>query len=176
MQGYKSLFLTAAFLFLCSLELIAQNHHETIREHKFRAAVLMGHTLVSLDHSDDHLFIPSWGLDVEYWPLKKWGLGLHSDIELESFIIINGDNEAVERINPLVMTLDVLYRPWKGLVLGAGPGIELEQSDHYELFRVSLEYEVELGNHFDFCPSIFYDQRFDGYSTFSIALGVGKRF
>lgn len=142
----------------------------------FRAAIVLGHTLIPVGSSQDHVFIPSWGLDAEYWPSSGWGLGLHADVEIESFIILTGAGEEVERINPLVLTLDALHRLPSGLVFLLGPGIELEQSQAYALVRLGLEYEIELPHHYDLAPTVFYDRRFDGYTTWSVGLGVGKRF
>jgi hypothetical protein len=144
----------------------------------FRIAVLLGHTLIPAEHAGENFFIPSWGLDLEYWIQKKWGVGIHSDLEIETFIILreNSDQEELERISPLVVTLDALYKPWRGLVLQIGPGIEFEKNENYPLLRAGIEYEFELNHHWDIAPTVFYDTRFSEYHTWSIALGVGKRF
>ena len=149
-------------------------HEESFKN--FRVALLMGHTSVPSRHNPDHLFIPSWGLDLEYWFSHKWGLGIHNDIELQSFLITEGNEETLEREYPLVATLDVLFKPVGGLVLLAGPGYELEKGEHFKLIRFGVEYEIEFGNHWDISPAVFYDTRIDAYDTWSVALGVGKRF
>ena len=119
-----------------------------------------------------------WGLDLEYWIQSKWGLGIHSDLEIETFVIIQDDGrlEGLERVSPLVVTLDALYKPWKGLIFQFGPGIEIEKSENFPLLRTGIEYEIEIGDHWDIAPTIFYDSRLDGYHTWSFAFGVGKRF
>lgn len=152
--------------------------HEAAAHHfrPFRVAVLIGHTFIPARHSSERLIIPSWGLDLEYWFNPKWGLGLHNDVELQSFIIEKGADEIVEREYPLVITLDALYKPWKGLVLQLGPGYELERTENYFLVRFGLEYEFDLPGHWDIAPTFFYDTREKVYDTWSIALGVGKRF
>ncbi len=144
----------------------------------FRIAALIGHTLIPEEHAGENFFIPSWGLDVEYWPHHKWGIGIHSDLEIETFVIFRNNEEQseLERFSPLVSTLDILYKPWKGLVLQLGPGIELEKSENFKLFRVGIEYEFEIHNHWDIAPTLYYDSRFDAYHTWSVALGIGKRF
>lgn len=152
--------------------------HDTTDHHfrPFRVAVLIGHTFIPARHSSERLIIPSWGLDLEYWFNSKWGLGLHNDVELQSFLIEKGADEIVEREYPLVITLDALYKPWKGLVLQLGPGYELERTENYFLVRFGLEYEIDLPGHWDIAPTFFYDTRDRVYDTWSIALGVGKRF
>lgn len=172
--------LLSLLLVLFTHILFAQHHlpKENKEAHGgFRVAALIGHTLVPTESADAQVFIPSWGIDVEYWFSSQWGVGLHNDIEIESFIILGPEGEEIERVNPLVITLDALYRPWKGLVLLAGPGIELERDNNFELFRLGAEYEIPIGNHFDLAPSLFFDQRLgDGYYTWNFALGVGKTF
>lgn len=164
---------------------LAQHHvttYEVPAPHKhfahFRVAVLLGHTLIPEEHAGENFFIPSWSLDLEYWGNHRWGVGLHSDMEIETFVILNYNDAGQElnRVTPLVITLDALYRPYKGLILQFGPGVELEREENYTLVRAGLEYEFVLGNHWDVAPTIFYDRRFDGYHTWSFAFGVGKRF
>lgn len=179
------------FFFFCfciplvSLAQHAENHtHDTYAHHEkmphFRAAVLIGHTLIPAEHAGEAFFIPSWGLDLEYWFNKKWSVGLHSDLEIETFVILEGgreeEEEELERVSPLVITLDALYKPWKGLVFQFGPGLEIEKEESFPLLRAGLEYEFELNHHWDIAPTVFYDTRFNEYHTWTIALGIGKRF
>lgn len=149
--------------------------HQAFPHH--RVALLIGHTHVPANAEGKGMLIPSWGLDYEYWFNATWGLGLHTDLELQTFIIEHSGEELLERDYPLVLTVDALYKPWKGLVIQLGPGYEIERNENFYLVRFGLEYEIELGQqHWDVCPSVFYDTRFDAYDTWSIALGVGKRF
>jgi hypothetical protein len=155
----------------------SQHVHPHEDAHKgIRIAALIGHTMIKSEGSDAHLFIPSWGLDIEYWISNKWGIGLHNDIEIESFIVVTKGEEDIERINPLVVTLDALYHFKSGLVLSGGPGVELAEGESFYLFRFGAELEVPISNGFDVVPSIFFDQRFDGFSTWTVALGIGKHF
>jgi hypothetical protein len=153
------------------------HHKEEVHPH-YRIAALIGHTLIPAEDAGENFFIPSWGLDVEYWFNQKWGLGLHSDLEIETFVILsnNAEGEELERLSPLVLTLDALYKPWKGLVLQVGPGIEFERSENFALLRLGIEYEFEIHDHWDIAPTFFYDSRLDEYQTWSFALGIGKRF
>lgn len=141
----------------------------------FRFAALIGHTLIKSEGSNSHLFIPSWGLDIEYWMNHSWGIGLHNDVEIETYVIRQSEQEDIERINPLVITLDMLYRFDNDLVLSMGPGIEYQHKESYYLVRLGLEYEKEIGGGYDISPAVFYDQRLDGFATYTVALGVGKR-
>jgi hypothetical protein len=148
-------------------------------EHKFRhfrVVVLLGHTFIPAGHMDEYLLVPSWGLDLEYWFNDRWALALHNDLELEEFIIGTDERELLVRRYPLVATLDVLYRPWKGLVLQLGGGYEYEKEESFGLLRTGVEYEISIPGHWDLVPTFFYDSRFRANNTWSIALGVGKRF
>lgn len=142
----------------------------------FRASLLIGHTYVPTGEEPKHLFVPSWGLDLEYWFNRRWGLGLHNDLELQTFIVEKQEGEQLEREYPLVTTLDVLVKPFKDLVLLIGPGYEFEKKENFALLRAGIEYEFEFGKDWDISPTIFYDTRFDAFDTWSFAVGIGKRF
>lgn len=183
---YMRRFITATWLIMAACTAFAQHHAPAAEMHSqpahnqafqhFRVAAIIGHTLIPARHADDNLFIPSWGLDLEYWWNPTWGIGLHNDLELESFIIERPSEEILERNYPLVMTLDLLYKPWGGLVLMAGPGYEVADQEDFFLLRLGLEYEIDFGHHWDLAPTLFYDSREDSFQTWSIGLGVGKRF
>ena len=155
-----------------------ENHpalHEETFQH-FRASLLIGHTSVPTGEAPERLFVPSWGLDLEYWFSRRLGLGIHNDMELHTFIIEENNNELLEREYPLVTTLDVLFKPVKDFVLLVGPGYEFEKNENFPLVRFGVEYEFEIPGGWDISPTIFYDTRIDAFDTWSVALGIGKRF
>ena len=176
----KPLLFSIVFLLSLSTQVKSQSHSEVVDNshsfQNFRVAVLLGHTLVPARHSPEHVTIPSWGIDLEYWFHHSLGLGFHNDLELQTFIVEKENMELLEREYPLVVTFDVLYKPWKDLVLQIGPGIEFEPSENLTLIRFGLEYEIEFMEHWDLAPSFFYDTRRDAFDTWSIAFGVGRRF
>lgn len=186
-QNYQHLIWTTALLWLASVTPAAAQHpaHDpdphtrVINRHAVfphvRVAGFISHTFIPSVVEGDRFAIPSYGLDLEYWFTDRVGLGLHNDIELESFVVQRGPEEFVERDYPIVSTLDLLLKPWKGLAFQVGPGVEFDQNEHYYLLRLGVEYEVELAHHWDIYPTFFFDNRTDGYTTFSIGLGVGKR-
>jgi hypothetical protein len=159
-------------LFLPAFSLNAQSTTHP----SFRAAIVLGHTFISEEHTGETTIVPSWGLDLEYWLDHHWGIGMHNDLELETFIIRVQDEEELERIFPVVITIEGFYK-WKNkLVLQMGPGIELEKTQNYYLFRLGIEYEFTFGEHWDLSPTIFYDSRFDSYDTWTLGLCVGRHF
>jgi len=178
-----TLFRRACLLFLFAGSTWAQGQTEhpvpktaPHRPGHFRIAPLLGHTLVALESGKAHRLIASYGLDLEYWPSGKWGIGLHNDIEMENFVIIRQGQSDLERSRPIVTTLDVLYKIWRDLVLLAGPGVEIDPQETLALLRVGLEYEFELNDHWDFSPALMYDTRRGAFDTWSFGIGVGRRF
>ena len=142
----------------------------------WRAAVVLGHTYIPAIASEKHFFIPSWGLDVEFWFNESFAIGIHNDIELQTFLIEHQNEMDLEREYPLVITLDAIFKAWKGLVLQVGPGYEFEKTENFFLIRAGIEYEIEFGKHWDVSPMVFYDTRFEANDTWTIGLGLGKRF
>ena len=174
----KKLTLFILFALLAITNVLAQDdtHDEHSSGKGLRIAGVIGHTYINSEGMDGNLYIPSWGLDIDYWFNHKWGIGLHNDIEIENFIVERNDAEVIERENPLVFTLDALYHIGNGFVISLGPGVELEKNESFFLARVGLEYEYEINSNFYLMPTLFHDQRFDGFSTTTIGLGVGHSF
>jgi len=166
-------------IFFCSLKTSAQhsqpNKEKTHHPH-WRISPFIGHTFVALDKGGTHTPIASWALDIEYWHNDKIGIGLHNDLEIESFIVEEQAGEFIERDFPIVVSLDVLFKPWKGLVLYAGPGMEFDSNENFRLIRLGVEYEFIINEHIDIAPTFFHDNRFNAFDTWTIALGVGWRF
>ncbi|MEO1023724.1 MAG: hypothetical protein AAFW89_14365 [Bacteroidota bacterium] len=167
-------------LTLCALSssAFAQHHLDGEHNRKFRAALSILHTNIPTDTpmGSDVLILPTIGIDMEYWINRHWGIGFHNDIELETFEVRTVEGEFVEREFPLVVTLDALWMPENHWVVVAGPGFEIAPHETYELFRLGLEYEVELGNHVDVSPNLIYDIRRNAFDTFSYGIGIGYRF
>lgn len=172
---FLSFLLSSSVLaFANAQEVTTEDHHKFPH---FRIAGLIGHTFIpTTPNGHDRTIIPSWGFDIEYWFNHKWAIGLHNDMEIQSFVIERGQDEFLEREYPLVLTLDALYNIKDGLVLQLGPGYEIEKNENFFLVRAGLEYEIEMKHHWDISPTIFYDTRFEANDTWTIALGIGKRF
>ncbi len=99
------------FLFAQHVESSVQHRHDE-KASSFLIAILMEHTLVPEKHVNQNFFIPSWGFDIEYWMNKQWGIGLHTDLEIETFVILSDSGgDELERHYPVVLTPDALYRP-----------------------------------------------------------------
>lgn len=173
----KKLTIIALFTLLGIHAMQAQHDNKEHTSVKgIRIAAVIGHTFINSSGMDGNIYVPSWGLDIDYWFNHKWGIGLHNDIEIENFVVVTNDTEEIERVNPIVFTIDALYELGNGFVLSIGPGVELEKNESFFLARIGLEYEYDIKNNFYVMPTIFHDQRFDGYSTTTVGLGIGHKF
>ena len=144
------------------------HHHR----HPLRVALLLGHGMVPEVEGPGVFFVPTWGWDIDYHLSDNWSLGWHSDIELENYLIIDADGEEVELVTPIVSTVDVFYRLNHNLIIGAGPGFTRELGEFKPLFRVGIEGEVPLNDRWEWTPTLYLDQRFDGHRVVTVALGV----
>lgn len=68
-----------------------------------------------------------------------------------------------------------MYQFGGGFVVTVGPGIELEKEESFYLIRLGIEYEKDITDSFYLLPTLFVDQRFDGYNSWNIGLGVGLK-
>ncbi|MDO6736401.1 hypothetical protein [Wenyingzhuangia sp. 2_MG-2023] len=177
----KKLFYIVCLLFSVD-GLLAQEieEKEEVKEKRHRVSVVLGHSYLNLGYelgNKDVLSIPSFGLDYEYWFKKKWGIGVFSDVELisskESEELHGG---VIDRRYPVVITLDALWNPVEHLEFVLGPGVIFENGEVKDLIRIGLEYDLNIGHHWDVAPSFFYDHATDGISNLSIGIGIGKSF
>jgi hypothetical protein len=144
------------------------HHHR----HPFRVALLMGHGMVPDVHHTGVHFVPSWGLDIDYHLSDNWSLGWHSDVEIENYIIVEENGDFFELAFPTVSTLDLFYRLNNNVLFGAGPGFTVEHGKVKSLFRVGIEGEVQMNDRWEWTPTVYYDQRFDGHGVLSLAVGI----
>ena len=129
-----------ALLLVCLSFYFTVNSQEHHFKH-FRISPVLSHTYIPMatDNGDETVYVPSFGLDIEYWFNEKWGFGLHNDLELESFEVEKDDMLFVEKKFPIVLTLDALYKFHKGWVLVLGTGLELEENENLFIIRTGLE-------------------------------------
>jgi len=161
----------------------AQNEVKNRDSHKseshFRVSMAVAHTLLPerTTKGTQNLVLPTFAFDIEYWLNHKWGIGLHNDLELLNFEVVESHDEVtIEREFPVLITLDVLWKPIKNFVVFTSPGIELEPNTNYFVFRMGCEYEFPFSEKWDLAPLVFYDMRDGAYNTITFGLGVGYNF
>ncbi len=163
-------------IILISFGNYAQKDHDNFKH--FRISPVISHTYIPMGsiNGNETVIVPSLGLDLEYWFTKKLGFGFHNDLELLTFEIEKDQQLLIEKEFPVVVTVDALWKLYKDLVLVLGTGIEFEKNENLFIIRTGLEYEIEFGNHWDIAPTVFYDHRSKNFGTWSVGLGIGKRF
>jgi len=171
---------------LTVLPVLGQSHQDSGHQgHEFkriRIALNLAHAYMpkAAPVTDgDALIIPVWGLDLQFWFNELWGLGLKNDIEIAKYVLTDYDKTGDTRIreNPVIMSLPLYYSPWDGgLTFYTGPGIELEAEHIFWVYRFGIGYEFELPGHWDFAPEFVYDLKGGSINSFTLAIGIGKRF
>jgi hypothetical protein len=144
------------------------HHHR----HPLRAAVLLGHGMVPEVGGEGIYFVPTWGIDLDYHLSDYWSIGWHSDVELENYVIITDNGTELEIETPMISTLDIFYRLNHNLIVGIGPGLTKENTEIKTLIRLGLEAEVPLNDRWEWTPTLYLDQRVDGHSVWTFAVGV----
>ena len=167
---------TIVIIFIGFVSIAQEEHHNDFKH--FRISPVLSHTYIPMAtiNGNETVIIPTLGLDLEYWFTPKWGFGFHNDLELLTFEIEKDHQLFVEKEFPVVLTLDSLWKFYKDWVLVFGTGIEIETNENLFIVRTGIEYEIEFGNHWDVAPTVFYDYRSNNFSTWSIGIGIGKRF
>lgn len=171
----KNIF-TVVIIFICLVS-FAQEEHDTDFKH-FRISPVLSHTYIPMAtiNGDETVIVPTLGLDLEYWFTEKWGFGFHNDLELLTFEIEKDNQLLVEKEFPVVVTFDALWKFHKEWIFVFGTGIEIEKNENLFIVRTGIEYEIEFGNHWDVAPTVFYDYRSNNFGTWSVGIGIGKRF
>lgn len=147
---------------------------------KNKLALILGHAYVpaGVNASGEKAWIvlPSWGLDYDYRFNEKWGVGLHSDLVIESFEY-EGEKEIVyERTRPLSTVIVGTRKFGEHATLIVGGGIELAKEENLKLFRIGLDYGWELPGEWELGASLMSDIKIDAYNSWVFGLGVGKSF
>lgn len=164
-------------------QLFAQHEKETENSEEFEhhlVAIVIGHTHVpgafQSSSGTGTVIVASWGLNYDYWINEKWAIGLHTDMEIATYIIEDNTGSHIERERPIIVSIVGSYKPWRRLMVGAGFGQEIEPHHNFWVYRFGVEYAVELPNRWDLAPALVVDLKENHYHSWTIGLGVGKRF
>ena len=145
--------------------------------HVLGLAISHAHVFAGQDADGNRMThsLPSLGYDYTYRFHPKWGIGLHTDLILEEFIVEKqGGEEVIERSYPIAPAIMGIYKAgahW-GLLLGAG--VEFEKEENFFLNRAGVEYSGELPKDWEVFGSLSYDFKWDGYDTWLLGIGIAK--
>lgn len=173
-------------VFLLAQENMAQKKTsaEESKKGTHQLAIFISHSNISegkgTDGNNDWLIVPSWGLDYNYWVAKRWAVGLHSDMLVESFEVVDHEGEeessSISRTRPISVVPVVVFKPGSYGSFVAGIGGEFAKEGNFTVTRLGYEYGWELPKRWELSAALTYDIKWKGYDVWSIGLGVSKSF
>ncbi|MGI9546193.1 MAG: hypothetical protein ACR2MM_03070 [Flavobacteriaceae bacterium] len=175
----KIRFILLTFLVLNIFPALAQEEAEVPeQEYKYQLVLVLGYTHIPEARTEGETTesenLPTIGLDFFYRIHEKWKLGIVLDLELNKYEVdFEGDRLRRETafITGIVAGFEILPR-W-GIIFG--PGLEFERNKNLFLLRLGMEYAFELGRSWEILPAINFDFKKE-FNTYSLGLGIGKRF
>ena len=169
-----------------------EQHESHKEEHPFKhhaIAFFVGHTHIVngvKDGTDNNwLVLPSLGFDYNYIINTKLGVGLHTEMIIEEFIVGNdshsksgGGDEIVgiERGRPIAIAVVGLYRAHKHITILAGGGMEFSEHEDFGLVKIGLEFPYHFAENWEFYGALTADLKIDAYNSFGFGLGVARLF
>lgn len=157
---------------------LAQEEEMEEEKGEFGLGLVLGYTYIPQARTEEGMteteYLPTIGLDFYYYPAERWKFGLVIDLELNKYEV-DFEGERLPRENAVVTGLVAGYElfPRFGLILG--PGIEFERNKNLFILRLGIEYAFFLGNNWELFPALNYDFKED-FDTYSLGIGIGKRF
>jgi hypothetical protein len=144
-------------------------------------SLLLGHTHTGQGTEDGKkkwLILPSWALDYNYFFSKKWSLGVHNDMIVETFKVKDDETngEEIERTRPIASVVVISFKPGEHFSFELGAGGEFAKEGNYFLNRLGVEYALELPHKWELISNITYDLKWQAYNSFAFSIGVGKAF
>jgi hypothetical protein len=166
----KPVIFLAVVLWSCN-PLLAQDHNgknpepERHEESRNFLGVFVGNTIIT----QSKFQLPTIGIEYvrEITPLL--GVGIITELEIGSHIIQKNEDgdiiSEVKREGAVLLLPSVFINVFKGLIVTAGYGVELERNENLALSKIGLEYALEMHNpKWRVMPSISWDHTklFDG--------------
>lgn len=148
-------------------------------QHSQRLTVGLGHTHVSqgiLDGKTRWLAMASWSLNYDYWLTDRWAIGVQNDLILETFKIEKENAVFIERKKPLAVVPVAIYKPSPKTGIIGGVGVELSHGHNLTLTRLGFEYGLHLPKHWEAGLAIVWDNKWNYYNSWGLALTLGKIF
>ncbi len=149
---------------------------EPLKHHRLAAFVGAAHVPSGETKEEGNaVWVPTLGLDYEYWFSHKFAVGLYNDVELGEYIINTEEREDLNRHYAFITAAVGVWEPVRRLAFYAGPGIEIEDHENFFVIKVGTEYGFPLPNWWDLAVSLTYDWK-DVYGAWSLGVSAGKRF
>ena len=156
-----------------------KRHLETEVLQKHRLTILMANAFIpaadDIEGQSNFFIVPAWGFNYDYWISRKIALGIHNTLILQQYKIEESSEEKiVERSFPLIVSGEVLLKPWKNLIVSVGAGREFEKHESYTVVNTGLEYGVELRRGWELSFTLLYDNKIDAYDSWMLGVGFSK--
>ncbi len=150
---------------------------------KFKHWRIAGGTGISLLPAGNHdsdpvsvLAIPTLGLDIQFWFNPKFALALKNEFEIITYVLQQENSPELEREYPLISTLVVMYKLPNGPSFYLGGGVEYEKKKNFFIAKAGIEYELDISNHWDVTPEIYYFNKDFDFGGVGLTVTFGKRF
>jgi hypothetical protein len=155
----------------------ATEHHGMKGSHRLTLGLGHAHTSQGeVDGETQWLALPSWSLNYDYWFSDRWAAGLQNDLILESFFIIHGDDEELERTKPLAVVPVALFKASEHFTLLGGVGVEFAHEKNLTLTRIGAEYGWHLPKNWEVGITTVWDGKWGYYNSWGLAFTASKIF
>ncbi|HBH23064.1 MAG TPA: hypothetical protein DDY13_06525 [Cytophagales bacterium] len=158
----------------------AQEPMENEKSARHSIGISIAHAHISQGIQDgDRKWItePSFLLDYNFELTSRWIIGIHTDLVLQTFEIKKIlDESVIERSNPLSVVAVAGFKPVEYWTVFVGGGIELEEKESFGLIRIGLERNIEISDQWEIPLSLTYDAKINVYDTWSLGIGIARRF
>jgi hypothetical protein len=151
------------------------NMHMLKGTHRFTLG--LGHTQLSqgqIEGRTEWVPLASWNFNYDYWLSNKWGIGLQNDWILETFVVIHGNNEELERERPWVIVPVGMYKFAPRWTAIGGVGAEYAKGHALTLTRLGMEYGIHLPKNMEAGVAFVWDNRWNYFNAYAIAFTFSK--
>ncbi len=180
---FRSMNKVLALIFLFILSGIRSYGQEThqFQDNAFKrhhVSLMWGNTIVpaaKTAHGEDcSIIMPAWGLNYAYHLNRKWAIGWHNELELQSYVVEKHQEFFFEREYPFITSLAVMYEPIHRLIIHAGPGYEIETNENFVIMKAGMEYLFPLPKYYNLAVGFSYDNKGKIYDAWTFGISVGK--
>jgi hypothetical protein len=164
---------TTSFLF--SQELEGENFKRNKLSFLMAYGIIPEHTSEDDNTSNSLFIVPTIGVNYDFLFTPKIGLGLHTDVILQKFVVEElQDDLKVERVFPITTNLMASVRPIENWTFLAGGGAELETNKSYPMICLGVDYGIELNESWELGFSFMFEHRLQAYNSYLLGIGFTK--
>lgn len=164
--------------------------HEEFKHHYIGFHIGHSHISSGVQNGDTKwLALPSFGLAYVYGFNKKWGIGIHSEMIVEDFVVQGSGSDSkmvrsnsgsevavIERGRPIAIALIGIYKIHKHIGLLAGGGMEFSEHEDFGLVKIGAEFPYHFAPGWEMFGTFSVDLKIDAYNSFSFGFGIAKLF